>query len=213
MIREYKTIEDCTRLWVSQFNAIDQSMIAKLMELDPDDWHEVTTPSEGDRVYVYNLPDDVETTEHNGELRDYDEESELYCVELDDGTLVSLEESDFDVEYDGGLPMWGTMWNFGDSADDWWLEEGDGVRVMSECGFRIFESEEFGYFFGIDAAGFDFYEAFWCPLYKARGLHWHDDAAEHEYQMRRKGYEQRMYCGKLWWCNGDNPIEEVHQNA
>ena len=37
MIREYKTIEDCTRLWVSQFNAIDQGMIAKLMELDPGD--------------------------------------------------------------------------------------------------------------------------------------------------------------------------------
>lgn len=90
---------------------------------------------------------------------------------------------------------------------------GPWIRLMSECGFRIFESEEFGYFFGIDAAGFDFYEAFWCPLYKARGLHWHDDEAEHEYQMRRKGYAQKMYCGKLWWCNGGDPIEEVHQSA
>ena len=45
---------------------------------------------------------------------------------------------------------------------------------MSECGFRIFESEEFGYFFGIDGAGYDFYEQHWLPLYKARGLKWHD---------------------------------------
>lgn len=35
---------------------------------------------------------------------------------------------------------------------------------MSQCGFRIFRSEEFGYFFGIDGAGYDFYEAHWIPL-------------------------------------------------
>lgn len=211
MIREYKTIEDCTRLWVSQFNAIDQGMIAKLMELDPGDWHEVTAPAQGDRVYCY-LP----VSEHSGEIDDIFDDGEgnlKYRLHLDDDSFVDCESDDFDVEYDGGLPMWGTMWSFGDSADDWWLSDRDGIRLMSECGFRIFESEEFGYFFGIDAAGCNFYEAFWCPLYKARGLHWHDDAAEHEYQMRRKGYEQKMYCGKLWWCNGDDPIEEVHQSA
>jgi hypothetical protein len=70
------------------------------------------------------------------------------------------------------------MWSFGDSADDYWLEEMDGIRIMSECGVRIFESEEFGYFFGIDGAGYDFYEASWIPLYKARGLQWHDPATE-----------------------------------
>ena len=85
-------------------------------------------------------------------------------------------------EYYGGLPMWGTLWQFGDSADDWWLEEGDGIRIMSECGFRIYEHEEFGYFFGIDGAGYDFYEAHWIPLYKARGLHWHDEEAMQEIQ-------------------------------
>ena len=81
-------------------------------------------------------------------------------------------------EYDDGLPMWGTMWSFGDSADDWWLEEKDGIKVMSECGFRIYEHEEYGYFFGIDGAGYDFYEAHWIPLYKARGLKWHDENAD-----------------------------------
>ena len=70
------------------------------------------------------------------------------------------------------------MWSFGDSCDDWWLEEKDGIKIMSECGFRIYESYEFGYFFGIDGAGYDFYESHWIPLYKARGLQWHKTEGE-----------------------------------
>ena len=73
------------------------------------------------------------------------------------------------------FPMWGTMWSFHDSIDDWWLEECDGIRLMSECGFRIYYHQEWGYFFGIDGAGYDFYAEHWEPLYKARGLHWHDE--------------------------------------
>ena len=73
------------------------------------------------------------------------------------------------------LPMWGTMWSFEDKADDYWLEEKGGLKLMSQCGFRIYRSEEFGYFFGLDGAGYDFYEAHWTPLYEARGMKWHDE--------------------------------------
>lgn len=73
------------------------------------------------------------------------------------------------------FPMWGTMWSFHDSIDDWWLEECDGIRLMSECGFRIYYHQAWGYFFGIDGAGYDFYAEHWEPLYKVRGLHWHDE--------------------------------------
>lgn len=79
---------------------------------------------------------------------------------------------DEDANY---LPMWGTMWSFGDSADDYWLEEEDGLELMAKCGFRIYEQEDFGYLFGIDGAGYSFMEAHWIPLYKARGLHWHEE--------------------------------------
>ena len=74
--------------------------------------------------------------------------------------------------------MWGTMWSFGDSCDDWWLEEDNGIELMSQCGFRIYENEEFGYFFGIDGAGYDFYAEHWIQLYKARGLEWHETETE-----------------------------------
>ena len=79
------------------------------------------------------------------------------------------------IEPYGVFPMWGTMWSFHDSIDDWWLEERDGIRLMSECGFRIYHHQEWGYFFGIDGAGYDFYSDHWIPLYKARGLKWHDE--------------------------------------
>lgn len=78
-------------------------------------------------------------------------------------------------ERDSFFPMWGTMWSFGDSADHWWLEEEGNLQKMADCGFRIYEQKDYGYIFGIDGAGYDFYEAHWIPLYKACGFKWHSD--------------------------------------
>jgi len=78
-------------------------------------------------------------------------------------------------EHDGFLPMWGTMWSFRDDVDNWWLENEENMKAMAECGFRIYDQEDYGYVFGVDGAGYDFYEAHWIPLYKARGLCWHCD--------------------------------------
>lgn len=74
-------------------------------------------------------------------------------------------------------PTWGWMWNMGDTGwDNDWVEEN--VDVFEELGLILFEHEEYGYWFGVDAGGFDFYEAYWIPLYKARGLRWHDEKEE-----------------------------------
>lgn len=129
-------------------------------------------------VYVYDIPDELDTLEHGGTIDSYDKKNGAYIVELYDGKKLSCSRNDFEIEteYDDMLPIWGTMWSFDDGIDDWWLEEEDGIEIMSECGFRIYESDEFGYFFGIDGAGYNFYEAHWIPLYKARGLQWHDSA-------------------------------------
>lgn len=204
------TIRNAAERWVHEMNAIPQGMIEKLMGADIDDWREVTLPSVGDQVYVYDLPDETDTLEYSGELQSYDEETDLWCVKLYDGTIVSVDVDNFEVEYDGVLPMWGTMWSFGDSADDWWLEERNGIEIMSECGFRIYESDEFGYFFGIDGAGYSFYDAHWIPLYKARGLQWHDPVAEQEYQMLSKGYKKEKLGANTYWMDkNNNVIEEV----
>lgn len=163
-------IREATERWVREMNAIPQEMIKRLMKATPDDWQEITVPTKNDEVYVYET-----NNEHYGTITAYDPDKKKYTVTLDDGTRVTVTEDDFEVVIDSVLPMWGTMWSFDDSCDEYWLEEQNGIRKMSECGFRIFESEEFGYFFGIDGAGYDFYSEHWVPLYKARGLHWHEN--------------------------------------
>lgn len=206
--RDGVTIRQAAENWVREMNAYPQEMINKLMQADIDDWTEVTTPSIGDRVWVYE-ENESGTIEKVRQTPDDEEDDEvLYEVELDSGKTVFAKADDMEVERDTYLPMWGTMWSFGDSADDWWLEEGSGIEIMSECGFRVYESYGFGFIFGIDGAGYDFYESHWIPLYKARGLQWHDPVAEQEYQMKIKGYRKGMLGSRMYWMNDNGDVVE-----
>lgn len=162
------TILDATHKWVSEFNAIPQGVIVKLMRNDVDDVIEVTPPSIGDRVNVW-----FDEYYGDGEIVGYDQDHDTYSIHTDDDTYIEVSPESMQVLYDDVLPMWGTMWTFGDMMDDVWLEEDKGLQLMADCGFRIYHQEDFGYIFGIDGAGYDFYEAHWVPLYKARGLRWH----------------------------------------
>lgn len=193
MAKRGTTILDAARQWVGQMNAISWDMFNKLMDHDIDSWREVTTPAYGDRVYVY----EVEGNKNTGEITGYDEETKLFHIELDDGAEVDVSAGDFEVDRYDTLPMWGTLWSFGDSADDYWLEELDGIELMSRCGFRIYEHEEYGYFFGIDGAGYDFYEAHWLPLYKQRGLRWHDPKYDNPDWETQEDEEWNRYIGYL----------------
>ena len=155
-IRE-KTIE-----WVAKMSEYPTDMVETCMCADPESWYEVTEPQVGDRVLVYD-----------GKLAGYGEISlrsgNLYMVEPDasddeEGALLRREE--FDVIRDSKLPMWGVMWSFGKILDEVWLEDG-GLRKMSDCGFRIFEHDDWGYFFGINGGGYNFWDEHWIPLYLA----------------------------------------------
>lgn len=94
-------------------------------------------------------------------------------IQADPSAWEEVTEINEDKYYSGELPAWGTMWNFGSSFDENWIEKEKNLKTMSECGFRIYHHHEWGYFFGIDGGGYDFYEAHWVPLYDARGLQWH----------------------------------------
>lgn len=200
------TIRGAAERWVHEMNAIPTGMIEKMMEADIDDWREVTLPSVGDQVYAdsYGLGEVAEVIST--------EDGVVLVVDLDvpRSEQVEIPADEVEIERLELLPMWGTMWSFGDSADDWWLEDGNGIEIMSKCGFRIYESDEFGYFFGIDGAGYSFYDAHWIPLYKARGLQWHDPVAEQEYQMLSKGYKKEKLGANTYWMDkNNNVIEEV----
>lgn len=71
-----------------------------------------------------------------------------------------------DAEPDDILPMWGSMRN---GLSDHWMEhdDGEGIAILSRCGFRVYDGGSLGYWFGIDGGGYDFCEAHWRPLYEA----------------------------------------------
>lgn len=156
MLRKGVTVKEAAEKWVSEFSKFPQDMIQKLMNLEPWSWREVTKPSYGRRVYVFNLPDGCDDYSNYGEIENYLSEQDIYLINLDDGNTVEIGIDDFEMQECGELPMWGWLWQFGDSADDYWMEELDGIQVMSDCGFRIYESDDWGYFFGIDGCGYDF---------------------------------------------------------
>ena len=180
MIKTGLTIKEAAQEWVNGFNTIPQNVVEKLMRLNEEEVHEITPPSLNDRVYIYSGEYDGEKGEIIATPND---ECDHYIIELDSSDYdepVEVDEVDFEVERYEYLPMWGTMWSFGCSCDNWWIEEKEGLQTMADCGFRIYEQKDFGYIFGINGAGYDFYEAHWIPLYKARGLKWHDEKTEKE---------------------------------
>lgn len=175
MIRKGMTIEEATREWVNSMNAIPQGVLEKLQRYSGyADVEEITPPSVCDYVYILSGEHDGE----HGEIVSHqvnDDEEIVYTITLDSTNEdIELTADEFEVEHDSGLPMWDTMWSFSDSCDEWWLSDDGGLQIMADCGFRIYEQEDYGYVFGIDGAGYSFYEAHWLPLYKARGFHWHD---------------------------------------
>lgn len=198
MLRDGMTIREAAEVWVHEMNAIPQEVIAKMMRNNPDELQELTVPAPGDRVEVYEHGSGTieEVMERDNEL--------VFIVGLDEGQTaqVECERDDFEVEYDYILPIWGTMWTFGDSADDYWLEKLGGIRAMSECGFRVYENEDLGYVFGIDGTGYDFYESHWVPLYKKRGLKWHDERTESGSFVMTERRKADLYDDMLGYITG-----------
>ena len=174
---KYDTVKEAAQAWVETFNSIPMSAIEKINEYDIektgcDSIVEITPPSVGDRVYVYNKT--------QGEIvaRNIDDEENLYVVDLDSGETVTAKENEFDVLRYDPFPMWGTMFALTDPTDIEWANGeylGPHLQEIADCGFRIYQSDDFGVLLGVDGAGYNFYEAHFIPLYKARGLHLHKE--------------------------------------
>lgn len=125
-----------------EFSKIPQNMILELMTIDIDSWHEVTKPSVGKIAYVG-------AQERYGEISEC-VDKDTYIVKFENGKTITAKEDDIELTENSILPMWGWMWQFKDSSDNYWLKEKNGIQIMSDCGFRIYEHDKWGYFFGID---------------------------------------------------------------
>ncbi|MCY8119586.1 hypothetical protein MOC55_11920 [Bacillus spizizenii] len=144
------TLDQAVKKWVWEFNAIPLQLIEKAYPNFVDEVEILTT----NKVCGHCESEDIVKNE----------DGELYCQHCNN-------DDDIFDKYD--LPMWGTVWTFGDSLDSDWIR--NNLDVVADCGIWVYESEELGIFFGIDGAGYDFYEQHWKPLYKARGLKWHSE--------------------------------------
>ena len=173
---KFDTIKEACQLWVERdMNQVPTSVVEKLMRVsDYSDITEITPPAEYDHISIFS----GDYAGEDGEIVRCVGDDE-YIVELDSSKYpdpVTVFEDEFEVPRDDGLPMWGTMGEFKDGCDEQWLE--NNLQAVANCGFRIYESEDYGYLIGINGAGYDFYEAHFCPLYKTRGLHWHKENEE-----------------------------------
>ena len=171
--------------WVNTLNAFPADMIEKLKEIDEYAWKEVTSVLSEDTIVVVD-PDRVEFVDLDGnefqprfysgtieEVKKNDDNSYTYIIVMEnmDGNDVSVLVPADAVERDMDLvelPMWQTMFQFGSDADTFLMNKGVMVQLLSEHGFRVYKHDKWGYFFGIDAAGFNFYDDYWIPFYKAR---------------------------------------------
>ena len=167
------TLREAAELWVSRdMTRIPLSVVEKLCTIsDYSDITEITPAVKHSRVW---------SNEHQGigeivKMVENDDGDLIATVEFENGDRHEVQLEDLSVENEEGLPMWGTMQAFEDNCDSEWLDDEENLRKMAECGFRIFESEDYGYIFGIDGAGYSFYDEYWIPLYRARGLRWHDE--------------------------------------
>mgnify|MGYP000952197416 FL=1 len=158
-------IKQATEKWVGEFNAIPVSFIENAL---------------GDRLYdeFYEITPDFMVCFDCGheytkdEFEEMSDDGDPICKNCSEKEFVDYQEYQSEVGYSDYLPMWGTMWTFNDRSDgDWAL---DNIETMYKCGFRVYENDDLGVVIGIDGAGYNFYEAHWIPLYKARGLRWHE---------------------------------------
>ncbi|MBE6081494.1 MAG: hypothetical protein E7205_02260 [Tissierellaceae bacterium] len=152
-------IKEATTQWINTFNAIPKSLIIKAYKNDIDSITELTSVKY-ECVYCGK-----KYTEKEAEKMSY----RCNCLNYNTFDHPFLKK----VEHDSWLPMWGWMWTFFSISDEEWAKKH--LEEMSSCDFRIYESDELGIFFGIDGAGYDFYEHHWIPLYKKRGLKWYNN--------------------------------------
>ena len=143
-----KDVWAATKKWVSELNAIPLSLIKRAY--CPED-----LPLEDSNIKM--LVSDYTCTECGGTI-DYvnvhGHAYDGYCDYCGEQQKISP-MNDF--------PIWGTLWMFNNPVDEAWAY--DNLDVMKKCGFWVYESDELGLFFGIDGAGYDFYERHWIPLY------------------------------------------------
>lgn len=108
------------------------------------------------------------------------DKSKLTCYKSVNPEDYGYEDYEGDLIEDIGEPMWSFWFEPRHSFDCTWIDKHR--DELLDMGFVLIIEDEWDIVWGlgIDGAGFDFYEAYWIPLYEAMGLKWHDEEDEDE---------------------------------
>ena len=156
--------KEAVREFVNTMDFIPITVVEKLY-LHDESVTEVTPPALGNSVWYHpseggesQMADIIETLSSGFK--------ELYKIRTYDNEERVASSSEIDVITEDVFPIWGTLF-----VPDLYYQrtmennEDNIMQKIADIGFRIYESEDFGYMLGIDSAGFDFYPAYWEPLY------------------------------------------------
>jgi len=162
----YKTEMEACRAWVDSFSRIPGSLLERAYK---DDQDELKLLAGGARTSDCCGVEAEERPKTRAEEKDGDTAEHVYkCSECDKPCGWSWGGAQY--AWPAG---WGTLFNPGDSSDEDWITQ-NADRIADECGFVVYECDEVGTLLGIDGGGYDFYEQHWLPLYRLRGLEWHE---------------------------------------
>lgn len=173
---KYRTIREATEAWVRGWDFIQAGLIQDAINGKEHVWNELTPLTAGDSVcFWYGTNLKGETYDGCGEIEKIDKRKVIVRVSGVDEKVV-VDNSYVEVEGRDWFPAWYILFQPKDSADEYFIREN--LQKVADCGFRIYEHDDYGIYLGIDGAGYDFYSAHWIPLYKAAGMQWHDEEEE-----------------------------------
>lgn len=168
--------------WTERRYSIPTNMMRDMIN-EMSEWQEVTSPLVGDRVVISPDLDDISDGIGYSKIV-CDDNDGTYAVALKNGELLILEASDFEVVRDTTVPNFHKMWRLDSYTFREWLFDGDGVRIMTELGFRIYYHEEYGFWAGIEVGkGHNVIKDYWIPLYEMLGRTWDEMPIKY---MRKK---------------------------
>ena len=167
------SVREATEEWIREFSYVPGSVIEKLIQYDESvSWYD----SDAFRLVASPL---VECMGCDGHYEGDLSLEELHAVD-EDGKGIPCEHCQYNSgdEWRMARPQyafpcgWGTLFAPKDNCDILWFREH--AEEVAALGIFVFESEDWEIMLGIDGGGFNFYEAYWVPLYRLRGLRWHD---------------------------------------
>lgn len=165
--------EDAARFWINRdWSMIPTSLLERAYNRNEGDAEKLELLAGGERTSDCHESDVTMRDATDEEADEHQDNDGKVAVCSDCGRVCP-------VRWGGAVYGWpaahGWLFSPNDRIDQEWVKN-NAAEIADKCGFLIYECDE-GIMLGIDGGGYDFYEAHFIPLYRLRGLPWHEPEA------------------------------------